>query len=174
MTRLDGFLFRYPGFPSLTVPYHDSNDFFYSGHVGTCFILVLEARTKGWYRLSWFCFFVMCNQWIMMMLIRTHYVIDMVTGVIIAHYLHILAERLSFLVDVKIMRQHLTKGEPRERYYFKPCKACGWSNKCAKDYLAPEEKVELKALYEAHLGHEKAQADYESPLPVARQNSTNQ
>lgn len=170
MPRLDGLLFRYPGFPSLTVPYHDSSDFYYSGHVGTCFILVLEARTKGWYRLSWFCFFVMCNQWLMMMLIRAHYVIDMVSGLIIAHYLHILAERLSFLVDVKIMRQHLTKGDPRERYYFKPCKACGWSNKCTKDYLAPEEKVELKSLYEARLGHERAQADYESPLPVAPQN----
>ena len=99
-----------------------------------------------------------------MMLIRTHYIIDMVTGVIIAHYLHILGERLSYLVDVKFMRQHLTKGQQRERYYFKPCKSCGWSNKCAKDYLAPEEKVKLKALYEEHLGHERALADYESPM----------
>jgi phage-related holin len=46
----------------------------------------------------------------MMMLIRTHYVIDMITGVIVAHYMHILGERLSYLVDVKIMRQHVTKG----------------------------------------------------------------
>lgn len=104
MTRLPGFLFRYPGFPSLSVPYHDSNDFYYSGHVGTCFILVLESRAKGWNRMSWMCLFIMCNQWIMMMLIRTHYVIDMVTGVIVAHYMHILGERLSYLIDVKIMR----------------------------------------------------------------------
>lgn len=61
MRRLDGFLFRDPGFPSLAVPYHDSNDFYYSGHIGTCFILVLESRAKRWYRLSTFCFVVMCN-----------------------------------------------------------------------------------------------------------------
>lgn len=149
MTRLDGFLFRYPGFPSLAVPYHDSNDFYYSGHIGTCFILVLEARAKRWYRLSWMCFFIMCNQWIMLMLIRTHYVIDMVTGIIIAHYVHILAEKLSYLVDVKLMRHHLAKEDSpkRERFYYKPCGSCGWSNKCAKDYLPLEEKELLKALY---------------------------
>ena len=44
-----------------------------------------------------------------MMLIRTHYVIDMVTGLIVAHYMHMIAERISFLVDVKWMRQNLTK-----------------------------------------------------------------
>lgn len=152
MTRLDGFLFRYPGFPSLSIPYHDSNDFFYSGHVGTCFILVLEARAKRWYRLSWMCFFIMCNQWIFMMFIRTHYVIDMVTGLIVAHYMHIIGERLSYLVDVKIMRQHLTKPDKRERFHFKPCHSCGWSNKCAKDYLPKEERELLKVMYKEQNG----------------------
>ena len=148
MTRLNGFLFRYPGFPSLTVPYHDSNDFYYSGHIGTCFILVLEARAKKWYRLSYSCLFVLCNQWIMMMLIRTHYIIDMVTGLIVAHYMHMLAERISFLVDVKWMRQHLTKEDViRENFHFKPCKDCGWSNKCANDLICDEEKSHLKDMY---------------------------
>jgi len=147
MTRLPGFLFRYPGFPSLTVPYHDSNDFFYSGHVGTCFILVLETRAKRWYRFSYMCFFIMCNQWIMMMLIRTHYVIDMVTGMIVGHYFHMLAERMSFLVDVKFLRQHKTKPDRRERWYFKPCYNCGWSNKCAKDYVPQAEKDEMGRKY---------------------------
>lgn len=131
MTRLDGFLFRYPGFPSLTVPYHDSNDFFYSGHVGACFVVALEARAKKWYRFSWLCVFIMCNQWCMMMFIRTHYVIDMVTGLIVAHYMHILGERLSFLFDVKWMRQHLSSDKKRESFHYKPCKSCGWSNKSA-------------------------------------------
>lgn len=165
MTRLDGFLFRYPGFPSLSVPYHDSNDFYYSGHVGACFILVLEARAKGWLRMSWMCFFIMCNQWIMMMLIRTHYVIDMVTGVIAAHYMHIMGERLSYFIDVKFMRQHLTKEAKRERFHFKPCDSCGWSNKCAKDFLHEEERQKLKKLYAEHKKNEFAKEDYESPMP---------
>lgn len=152
MSRLDGFLFRYPGFPSLAVPYHDSNDFFYSGHVGTCFILVLEARSKKWYRLSWMCFVIMCNQWAMLMLVRTHYIIDMVTGLVVAHYMHQLAERLSFLVDVKLMRQHLTKPTKRERYYLKPCGNCGWGNPCAKDYLPENERESLRKEYKDHKG----------------------
>ena len=85
-----------------------------------------------------------------MMFIRTHYVIDMVTGVIVGHYMHILAERLSYLVDVKMMRQHVTKHNKRERYYFKPCETCGWSNKCAKDYVPTEEREHLKSIYAEH------------------------
>ena len=42
------------------------------------------------------------------MLVRTHYVIDMVTAVIVAHYMHMVAERVTYLIDTKLMRQHLT------------------------------------------------------------------
>lgn len=116
--------------------------------MGTCFIVVLEARSKKWYKLSWMCFVIMCNQWIMMMFIRTHYVIDMVTGIIVAHYMHTIAEKLSYFFDVKVLRQHLTKPDKRERFYFKPCESCGWSNKRASNYLPEEEKEILKAVYQ--------------------------
>ena len=114
MPRLEGFLFRYPGFPSLCVPYHDSNDFYYSGHIGTCFIVVLEARAKKWYKMSWVCLIVMINQWIMMMLVRAHYIIDLITGMMVAHYMHKLEERISYLIDVKWFRQHLPPPPPLE------------------------------------------------------------
>ena len=107
MPRLEYFLFRYPGFPSLCVPYHDSNDFYYSGHIGTCFIVVLEMRAKKWYRMSNMCLFVMANQWIMMMCVRAHYIIDLITGFMVAHYMHKIAERVSYLIDIKWFRQHL-------------------------------------------------------------------
>jgi hypothetical protein len=42
MGRLEGFTWFYPGFPALTVPYHDTNDFYYSGHVGTTTFYMLE------------------------------------------------------------------------------------------------------------------------------------
>jgi len=147
MTRLKGFLFRYPGFPSLVVAYHDSNDFYYSGHVGTCFILVLEAYYCRWYKLSFMCFFIMCNQWAMMMFIRTHYVVDMVTGLVVANYVHMIGDRVSYFVDHKWMRMHKTAPLRRERVYFKACADCGWLNKCAKDFLPKEEKERLKAMY---------------------------
>ena len=79
----------------------------------------------------------MVNQWLMMCLVRTHYIIDMVTGLIVSHYLFMLAERLSFFVDAKLMR---IEGKLRLRNYFKPCKYCGWGNLAASDFMAREEK----------------------------------
>ena len=38
----DGYAWDYPGFPSLTVPYPKTNDFFYSGHVGGALLAGLE------------------------------------------------------------------------------------------------------------------------------------
>ena len=125
MTRLEGFLFFYPGFHSFTVPYHDVNDFFYSGHIGTCFLIVLEYRACRWYKMSYFTVFIMINQWMMMCLVRTHYIIDMVTGLIVSHYIFMIAERLTFFVDTKIMR---IPGKKRGQLYFKPCRHCGWDN----------------------------------------------
>lgn len=140
MTRVEGFIFEHPGFHSITVPYHDTNDFFYSGHVGTCFLLFREYRTSKWPRMSRFCLFALINQWMMMCLIRNHYIIDMVTGIIIAHFMYIQAERLSFLFDVKVLGLPAHK---RGRKYFKPCERCGWSNNCSLDYMSNNERIEL-------------------------------
>ena len=75
-----------------------------------------------------------------MTLVRTHYVIDMITGAIIAHYMYVGAEWISFFIDVKLM------GFPREVrffYIYTPCKTCGWSNVNAKDYM---DKKEIKKM----------------------------
>lgn len=152
MTRLDGFLFRYPGFPSLVVPYHDSDDFYYSGHIGACTILFLECKAQGWTRYSYMCLFVLCNVWAFMTFIRTHYVIDMVTAVIVAHYTHMIAEKVSYFIDVKIMRQNLAKTDERKAAYFEHCESCGWSNKCAKNYLPEKERAILRKIYCKHNG----------------------
>lgn len=118
MPRIEGFIFEHPGVHSFTVPYHDTNDFFYSGHVGTCFLLFKEYRTTKWTKMSYFCIFTLINQWMMMCLIRNHYVIDMITGVIMANWFYNFAERLSFFVDVKLLG---IPGEKRMRNFYKPC-----------------------------------------------------
>ena len=43
----EGYLWEYPGFISLTVPYGKTNDFFYSGHVGGALISTLEWKANG-------------------------------------------------------------------------------------------------------------------------------
>jgi hypothetical protein len=143
MGRLEGFIFGYPGLYSLTVPYHDSNDFFYSGHVGTCLLVVLEYRSAGFYKLSYFALFVLANQWLMLCLVRTHYIIDLVTGITAAHYMFMLAERASFVVDVKLLR---IASKKRFSACFKFCNNCGWSNRYAGDFMSEEEKYIIKEL----------------------------
>ena len=87
MTRLEGFTFFDPGMYSITVPYHDVNDFFYSGHVGTCMLVYLEFRSAKFTKFSYFIMFIMINEWLMLCFVRTHYIIDLITGVIFAQYL---------------------------------------------------------------------------------------
>jgi len=79
-----------------------------------------------------------------MTLVRTHYIIDLIAGLIISHYVHIMSEKLIFFVDVKILGLPAFK---RKRHWFKPCKCCGWSNKHAGDYILPNEKSYLKQLH---------------------------
>ena len=142
MGRLEGFAYFNPGIYSLTVPYHDVNDFFYSGHVGTCFLILMEYRSAKFFRLSYFTLFILVNQWTMLFLVRTHYVIDLVTGVIFAHYCFIQAERLSYVSDVLVLG--VGKGKHRYRKYFYPCKVCAWPCKAASDFVHREEKLALK------------------------------
>lgn len=79
-----------------------------------------------------------------MMLVRTHYVIDMVTGLIFSHYMFIWAEKVTFVVDVLLMK---IPGKKRGRRNFKPCKHCGWSNKYAGDYMEEAERERLKEIH---------------------------
>eukprot|EP00347_Sterkiella_histriomuscorum_P013109 403365984 len=140
MPRLSGFLFEWPGWYSLTVPYHDTNDFFYSGHVGTCYLLYREYRTMKWNKMAVFCMFTLLNQWVFLLLIRNHYIIDLITGVIFANYMYNWAEKISWICDTFILGlRNFQKG----RHNLKPCDQCGWSNKFYKDYMI-EEEIYLK------------------------------
>lgn len=50
MEKPSGYIWEYPGFPSLVVPYGATNDFFFSGHVAGQVITILEFRNnKMWY-----------------------------------------------------------------------------------------------------------------------------
>jgi hypothetical protein len=56
-----------------------------------------------------------------MIFLRGHYAIDIVTGVIFAHWIWLLAERYSYLIDVKIFRIPFEKRFPM---FTKSCSAC--------------------------------------------------
>ena len=102
--------------------------------------------------------FIMCNQWFMMTSVRTHFVIDMITGVIIAHYMHIWSEKLCYYVDVALLRIGSTSeelaatgaGKKRGRKFYKPCHKCGWGNHYAGDFMSVNEKKWLKHVHNQH------------------------
>eukprot|EP00347_Sterkiella_histriomuscorum_P010983 403374194 len=144
MGRLDGFTFFYPGLYSITVPYHDVNDFFYSGHVGTCLLICLEYKAAKYHKMSLFIFFILINQWVMLCLVRTHYIIDLITGIIFAHYMYQHAEKISYVQDVLLLG---IQAKNRMRKYYKPCKCCGWANIYAGDYCDEKEKIILKNMH---------------------------
>ena len=79
--------------------YYKTNDFFYSGHVGSCILVGLEAHAKGivWLEiLSWFGTLV---QTLTMIFLRGHYIIDLVAGAVFAHYFFMISDRYSYLLD---------------------------------------------------------------------------
>jgi len=84
---------------SIYVGYGSTTDFFYSGHVGICLIHFLEFKAVEWFYMSYFSLFTLCLQAFTMVALRSHYSIDMIAGIIFAHYLFILSEKYSFLVD---------------------------------------------------------------------------
>ena len=91
----------------------------------------------------------------MMTSVRTHFVIDMITGVIIAHYMHIWSEKLTYYLDVAFMKIGATTecmaskgaGQKRNRKHFKPCYKCGWGNIYAGDFMSESEKKWLKHVH---------------------------
>lgn len=73
----------------------------------------------------------------MLMFLRTHYFIDLITGLIVAKYLHRFGEYLSFIFDVKLLK---IPHEKRQAFYFKPCPRCGVSFTPASKFV---DKTEL-------------------------------
>lgn len=98
----EGYNWEYPGLFSVFVPYNQIPDFFYSGHVGICVIHFLEFKANGWYWWSYFALTTMCAQIVIMYGTRGHYTIDMITGVIFAHYFWIVIDKHMGLFDYHV------------------------------------------------------------------------
>ena len=102
--------FKYPYFPSIVVGYIQGTDFFWSGHCGFPLIGMMEfIWLKKYYYAGFFAFasffeiFLMINS-------REHYTIDIIFGVLFAHYMTFhgrswtkyIYNRFKFLNNLKI------------------------------------------------------------------------
>jgi hypothetical protein len=88
-----------PGFPSLTVPYDRTRDFFFSGHTGSLTVIIIEFYTVGY---KWFtvipfiCLFYMMN---MLLVTRVHYTIDVAGGLVFAIFISKFIGKYLFYLD---------------------------------------------------------------------------
>jgi len=99
MSYPEGFIWEYPGFPSIMVSYLKTNDFFYSGHVGLPVILMCEFKILKRNFMFLFCILTIFIEAFTMIATRGHYTIDLITGVIFAHYIFQNVERNIDYID---------------------------------------------------------------------------
>lgn len=95
----EGYLWIYPGFPSLFVSYLKTRDFFFSGHVGFPVILALEWNRIKIYYMQVICYVICLLEFITMVFLRGHYSIDLVSGLVFSHYFFVIIEPLAKIVD---------------------------------------------------------------------------
>ena len=98
----DGYLWENPGFYSLTTPYGASNDMHFTLHVCLLYVIFHELRTVKLYTLATIAFFTFIYQTCMVLFTRGAYIIDLFAAVIFGHFFFVVAEQLSYYIDVKI------------------------------------------------------------------------
>lgn len=98
----EGYNWGYPGFPSITIPYVGSSDFFFSGHLGIVTFLVLENRSQKNYFLMYVGLLSIIYEFIVMIVLRGHYTIDLIAGILIAHYIWIISKKPAKWIDRKL------------------------------------------------------------------------
>mmetsp|Transcript_25016 Transcript_25016/g.43908 ORF Transcript_25016/g.43908 Transcript_25016/m.43908 type:complete len:94 (-) Transcript_25016:883-1164(-) len=76
-----------------------TQDFFFSGHVGFTTFSALENYSLQKYRLAALATFSTALEFFILVITRAHYTIDLITGIVVAHYCWIMSGRLSKRLD---------------------------------------------------------------------------
>ena len=117
--------FKYPHFPSIVVGYIQGSDFFWSGHCGFPVMALIEFIWLKKYYLAGFCAFVLIFESFLMFNCREHYTIDIIFGIIFAHYISMhgkewvnyIYEYFSFLKKIKNENREELRKIRKEIYY---------------------------------------------------------
>ena len=73
-----GYLWNYPGFPSIIVSYHKTNSFFFSCNIGISIIAGVEFSKIGWKFTSFLYYSASVLEAFVLILLRSHYIIDII------------------------------------------------------------------------------------------------
>jgi hypothetical protein len=112
-----GYLWEYPGFPSLMVSYLNSENLFFSTATGFLTIASLEFfKTENFYLFA-FSFCVLLLDVFTRNVLRANYIIDLICAVVVAHFIFLLVDELcnAYLDNSKSEWLNLKKKEDDEK-----------------------------------------------------------
>jgi len=117
-------MYDYPGVPSISIAYFDTNDFYFSGHIGSCSIYAIELFALGHKKLSLVATFIIINQWFYLTFTRSHFIIDLVSGLVVGLTCHRMGELACYFSDVLVFRFQKHRRQP---FWYNVCARCGWN-----------------------------------------------
>lgn len=94
-----GIIWRDPGFPTIFVTYGVSNDFFFSGHTALAVLGAMEICHLAPWWLGAAAVLVACGEVVIVLVLRAHYTMDVITGAFAAWFAFDLAARVAPCVD---------------------------------------------------------------------------
>jgi len=97
-----GMIWHFPGFPSLLVTYHVANDFFFSGHTAIAVFGAIELTRfhRKWLTVS--SIVLVFFEVAAVLILRAHYTMDVITGILAALWVARLSERISPALDRRL------------------------------------------------------------------------
>lgn len=95
-----GIIWRHPGVPSLLVTYEVENDFFFSGHTALAVLAALSIcqSAPGW--LGLIVVLIALGEALIVLILRAHYTMDVITGAIAACFAFHMASRIAPHLDL--------------------------------------------------------------------------
>lgn len=94
-----GIIWHHPGFPALLVTYEVGNDFFFSGHTALAVLGAITAAHLGPPWLAAVAAVIALGEMVIVLVLRAHYTLDVLTGAFAAFLAAEVAGRLSPAVD---------------------------------------------------------------------------
>lgn len=111
----DGYGWNYPGFPSITVSYLKANDFFFNSTTGLMLICGLDFYYEGQIIFFVLSLLAIIFQSLLLIFLRGQYIIDIVSSLIIAHFVVLnVMDHIHILDYNKIIGFYIPKGEKEE------------------------------------------------------------
>jgi membrane-associated phospholipid phosphatase len=94
-----GIIWRDPGFPTVLVTYDVGNDFFFSGHTALAVLGAIEICHFGPWWLGVVAILIALGEAMIVLVLRAHYTMDVITGAFAAWFAADLAGRIAPFMD---------------------------------------------------------------------------